>query len=436
LTGTLTIPAGVLTIGVGAFSECSGLTGSLTIPVGFTSIRDFAFYGCKGLTGSLTIPAGVLTIGVGAFAECSELTGSLTIPASVLTIGVSAFYNCSKLTGSLTIPAGVINIKNGVFFGCSGFTGSLTIPNTVISIGVAAFAFCSELTGRLTIPADVTIIEQAAFYNCSKLSGSLTIPAGVESIGEYAFTNCSGFTGDLTIPSSVKSIGEYAFYNCSGLTQVIFNGVIDIGSKAFKGCIFTSVDLRSGSTYISTNELDESDELVNSFDSTVTINFICFNKGTTILCLNPELTDEYIPVESLKVGDLVKTYKHGYRRITVMLSYHMRNDSTRFGKSLYRMKKTDTMTADLILTGWHSILVDDLGDYEEETAKRFRGVRIIDDKYLLLCAISRDFTMLEDTDDHSVYNFCLEGDEDARYGVYANGVLCETPSLAIINKYS
>jgi hypothetical protein len=403
-----------------------------------TSIVYYAFRNCSGLTGSLTIPVGVISIGNGAFINCSELNGSLTIPNTVTSIGEGAFSNCSELTGDLTIPVGVESIGDYAFLDCSGLNGTLTIPNTVTSIGYSTFRDCSALTGDLTIPEGVTSIGDYAFANCSELTGDLTIPVGVESIGNYAFTRCLGLTGNLTIPSSVKSIGDYAFYICSGLTQVIFNGVIEIGSKAFRGCIFTSVDLLPDSAYVSTDEVDESGESVNSFDSTVIINFICFNKGTTILCLNAELIDEYIPVESLKVGDLVKTYKHGYRRIAVMLSYHMRNDSTRFGKSLHRMKKTDTMTADLILTGWHSILVDDLGDYETENTKRFGEVQIIDDKYLLLCAISRDFTMLEDTDDHSVYHFCLDGDgnETARYGVYANGVLCETPSIAMINKKS
>jgi hypothetical protein len=350
------------------------------------------------------------TIGAQVFQEC-PLLDRFVIPASVNSIGTNAFYNSGL---NLTFAAG----------------------SNIQTIGYAAFwgAFFSEII----IPASVTSFDQYAFYNCRYLT-SVTIQTGVITIGNSAFSQCP-LLRTIIIPSSVTSINNEAFMACVSLTSVIFSGTstntnIGIGSQAFWLCDLTSVTLP-----IASNTPPNQAAFQNQIrGQTVTFNdFICFHKGITILYLNAELTDEYIPVESLKVGDFVKTYKHGYRRITVMLCYHMRNDSTKFGKSLHRMNKTDIMTADLILTGWHSILVDDLGDYEEETMKRFGEVQIIDGKYLLLCAISRDFTMLEDTDDHSVYHFCLDGDgnETARYGVYANGVLCETPSIAMINKKS
>jgi hypothetical protein len=70
------------------------------------------------LTGSLSIPNGVKSIGLWAFSNCSGLTGSLTIPDSVTSIGSVAFYHCSGLTGSLTIPSSVVSIGNSVFDGC------------------------------------------------------------------------------------------------------------------------------------------------------------------------------------------------------------------------------------------------------------------------------------------------------------------------------
>jgi hypothetical protein len=49
----MTIPAGVTTIGEGAFFQCSGLT-SVTISAGVTSIGDSVFYQCSGLA-SVTV---------------------------------------------------------------------------------------------------------------------------------------------------------------------------------------------------------------------------------------------------------------------------------------------------------------------------------------------------------------------------------------------
>jgi hypothetical protein len=165
LTGTLTIPNSVTSIGEGAFAGCSGLTGTLTIPNSLTDIGHYAFYGCSGLT-ELTIGNSVTDIGKGAFAGCSGLRGTLTIPNSLTHIREGVFAGCSGLT-ELTIGNSVTDIEHYAFYGCSGLT-TLTIPNSVTSIGEEAFAYCSGLT-ELTIPNSVTYIGYSAFYGCTNV---------------------------------------------------------------------------------------------------------------------------------------------------------------------------------------------------------------------------------------------------------------------------
>ena len=80
-------------------------------------IGDKAFYYCRGLT-SLTLPAGITSIGYCAFSGCSGLT-SLTLPAGITEIDEWAFRNCSGLT-SLTLPAGITSIHPLAFQYCSG----------------------------------------------------------------------------------------------------------------------------------------------------------------------------------------------------------------------------------------------------------------------------------------------------------------------------
>jgi hypothetical protein len=108
-------------------------------------IYEYAF-AITDLTGSLTIPNGVTSIGNNAFNGCANLTGSLTIPGSVETIGIAAFKDCSGFTGSLTIESGVETIEEAAFNGCSSFTEILTIPNTVEDIGNSAFAGCNAIS--------------------------------------------------------------------------------------------------------------------------------------------------------------------------------------------------------------------------------------------------------------------------------------------------
>jgi hypothetical protein len=168
----------------------------------------------------------------------------------------------------------------------------------------------------------------------------------------------------------------------------------------------------------------------------ITINQIsdpsCFNEGTKILCLNKNLEEEYIPIENLRKGDLVKSYKHGYRKIDLIGKNPMINNPDKINECMYKMEKTEEngLIEDLIVTGGHSILVDDLRNYKDENDKKFGGTQIIDDKYLLLSSVSNDFKKLENNNLYTYYHFILEnnGNDDERFGVWANGILTETPS--------
>ena len=284
---TLTLPANVTTLGIGAFSCCTGLktvnwniksysdfTSSSGPFNGLTGITNFTFgssvqkipaylcYGMNGLT-SVTIPAAVTSIGANAFSGCSGMT-SVNISDLVawlnidfasaysnpLSCGHNLYLNGTKVT-NLVIPNTVTAIKIVAFYGCRGLT-SVTIPNSVTSIGNSAFRGCSGLTS-VTIPNSVTSIGNYAFSGCSGLT-SVTIPNSVTSISGYAFESCSGLTS-VTIPNSVTSIGNSAFYDCRGLTgtMTIPAAVTSIGDKAFYGCSgLTTLTLSANVTTLGT----------------------------------------------------------------------------------------------------------------------------------------------------------------------------------------
>lgn len=173
----------------------------------------------------------------------------------------------------------------------------------------------------------------------------------------------------------------------------------------------------------------------------------CFNKGTLILCYDPETqTEEYRPVETLKRGDLVKTYLHGYRPVDLVGSNVLINDPLRFDRCMYAMRKAKhpSLVEDLLLTGGHGVLVDSLGKHKRRNDRLFQGqTPMLDGKWIMLVAASPDFEQIRETQVFTYYHFTVsareEGDADredgeddmhVRYGVWANGVLCETPSKA------
>jgi hypothetical protein len=190
------------------------ISGAITIPYGVTSIGDAAFSGCSGLT-SVTIPNSVTSIGKDAFSGCTSLTG-ITIPNSVTWMD-SAFSGCTSLT-SVIIPDSVTYSNSRAFSFCTSLT-SVTIGNSLVYISPYTFYYCRGLTSVI-IGDSVTSIGTHAFENCSSLT-SVTIPDRVTSIEDWAFSG-TGLTS-VTIPDRVTSIGKYAF---PGISSVTFQGTI------------------------------------------------------------------------------------------------------------------------------------------------------------------------------------------------------------------
>ena len=268
---------------------------------------------------------------------------------------------------------------------------------------------------------------------------------------------------DIDIPISVTYIGTRAFADCTDCTSVTlarfatnssnpsyttlgldcFSGTTLINSTNF-ACLhtiyingYTESSLRSGPYQ------DYRDPLATSIDYTgagfnngaidYAITGSCFNEDTKILCFNSETNEEYYePIQNLKKGDLVKTYLHGYRKVDIMCKGKLRNNTKWFTTCMYKMCKTETneLIEDLIVIGGHAILVDKLSEEEYLRTCSIWGTPLrIDEKYLLLAGISDKFERVEGDDIYTYYHFCVEndGNDETRYGIWANGVLVETP---------
>ena len=170
----------------------------------------------------------------------------------------------------------------------------------------------------------------------------------------------------------------------------------------------------------------------------------CFNENTKILCLK-NFGEEYIPIQNLRTGDLVKTYLHGYRKINLIGKGQMVNNPDSWHRCMYLLEKTEEnkLIEDLIVTGGHALLVDKLSDEELLTYKEMNvfdnGDPIkIDDKYLLLAGVSTQFKKIKEIIPYIYYHLTLEnnGDDDERFGIYANGILTETVSKNQFNDFS
>ena len=107
---------------------------------------------------------------------------------------------------------------------------------------------------------------------------------------------------------------------------------------------------------------------------------------------------------------------------------------------MYKMEKTDTngLIEDLIVTGGHSILVDEISEEERVLNEElFWGpTPKLDKKYLLLASVSNQFKPMKNKKPYIYYHLVLdnEDEDEARYGIWANGILTETPSKEFFKK--
>ncbi len=120
-------------------ANCPSLT-NIIIGEGVVNIPAYFASNCTTLTGSLTIPNSVVTIGEKAFYNCSGFTGSLTIPNSVTNIESNAFYGCTGLSDNLTLGQSLTSIGNSAFYNaCENMSTFTILAETPPSLGTLVF---------------------------------------------------------------------------------------------------------------------------------------------------------------------------------------------------------------------------------------------------------------------------------------------------------
>ena len=303
---SVTLPEGLLSIGIRSFQHCIGLSG-IHIPDTVTSIGERAFRNCTSLA-DLTIPEGVTAIGAYAFADGSALT-SLTLPEGVTSIGESAFASCPELTvrvyegsygetyclrnnvrhevigssGPRLIASGTCGAANagdllwtldeeGVFTlrGSGAMADYTNTDSGNYNYRTTApwYPYASQIKS-VVIPSGVTHIGNDAFYwhfnNPNESSApysfenitSLTLPEGLLSVGAYSFSDCSGLSS-IRIPDTVTTIGERALSRCYGAAEIVLPAALTaIEVRTFwNDTSLTSLTIPEGVTSIGEGAFD------------------------------------------------------------------------------------------------------------------------------------------------------------------------------------
>jgi hypothetical protein len=146
----------------------------------------------------------------------------------------------------------------------------------------------------------------------------------------------------------------------------------------------------------------------------------CFDQDTMILCPTGNIC-----VKDLKVCDEVVTPSGVKRILRIASKTRMFNDTSDTSTTMYRMKKTDHMTGDLLVTGSHAILLDAPYLHFHGESKSFTDAKKIDGKYPIIARLYHKFERETIPKEHTIYHIAVDGDND-RYGLVANGVLMES----------
>lgn len=306
--------------------------------------------------------------------------------SKIFMLGSNAIASNDLGTGML------YSINNGVTWSNSNITSDsaaatyMSGTNAIFSSNSGNGLYYSTDSGQTWTPSNIT----TGFFNTIFLNGNQAL-AGTNGNGVY-YSNDGGATWTQSTSYTSATISGLAI-NSSGNTVVVGNQVA-------------------------------------SYSAT----FLCFSETTTVLILkdNEEI---YENISKLEVGDQVKIYPDGYKKIAYIHNFEMLNDNTKPLNSIWKMKDSD-----LYLTGGHSVLVNpsDIDEDEKnEMRKHFCMDYFIQDKQQLLACASKDFEMVKDSKLYTLYHFALENENaENREGVYVNnGILAESASIEYLRRH-
>ena len=199
---------------------------------------------------------------------------------------------------------------------------------------------------------------------------------------------------------------------------------------------FTSWRLASNSSGSSPQNVVYADGSVLNADGSYQLyaSAPCFLEGSTILC-QVDGVEQYVPVENLRNGTLVKTSLHGYKKVVAVGKGSIQNpgDNARTENRLYRCSPSQypVLKQDLYLTGCHSILEFPITEKQkEDTIAHLGKLFVTDNKYRLMACVDERAEPWNSEGTYTIYHFALENEDDGmNYGVYANGLLVETCAI-------
>ena len=329
--------------------------------------------------------------------------------------GVS-FSNSNAFTSAInaqtqTIVSCTINADGSII---AAYVGTLNNIYISTDVGATVTAYSSgTMTG--------TGGQANGYITCNATGNQLSIAYPTHN-NIYTTTN-TGVSWSSNLANSFWT--GYSPDSWSTIVSNYTGSIISAGMSV--GGIYTSSTL--GETWY------------NSIPPATPVVVPCFLENTRILCLKDNM-EMYVPIQDLRKGDLIKTLNSGYKALNMIGSRDILNvlSDERDKNKLYVCSKDQypEVFEDLVITGCHSVLVDDLDDKERiEIVKLMGQIYVTDNMYRLPACIDVRTNLYDKEGLFTIYHIALDNDDYyMNYGVYANGLLVETCSKRYLRELS
>ena len=379
------------------------------------------------------------------------------------------FMDYSSGTGSISdvtvsstvfIQTTTTKLTSGSAFFDSNNVFGIQMPSTTISAGGLTIAFWAKLNSIVSIPTFIffemksttgtasnylSIFYDATFPGGIKVS-TTDANAGAVSSSTISDTNWHHYC------ATVSSSGVWSFY-IDGIAKTISLSVypsIETNNSCYIGGRSSAVNRdaiknANMNQFILFNRVITSAELFHLVNNTVQVSFNalptspaiyvpCFLEGSKILSFNPQTNEEiYVPIETLRKGDLIKTFMSGYKPIAYIGRKPLNNpaETPERRDRLYGLYSENPQDEPLYLTGRHSTLHPYLPPEQLEIIKLDMGnIYVTENHYRLPTHLDPRSKPYTDNNPVTIWHFALEHEHTGyNYGVYANGFLVESTSI-------
>ena len=152
-----------------------------------------------------------------------------------------------------------------------------------------------------------------------------------------------------------------------------------------------------------------------------------FHPESLIFIKHTETDNEtLLPIEVVRKGYFVKTYKHGYKQVKAVLEQHIDNYTV-------LMKKNNDIYHPFIMDNKQTILVKDMTSHIDSNLKTSSPENVLDDMVLLNAENVEDIDVLEKLNTYRLITITFEGDNDT-YGIMSPDLIYESFSKLELSK--